>query len=78
MAKDKFIKFLKKKKIFNEFKTEVNHNFKYDFPHDYIESEGVEHILEDGNFLYYNETITGVDWGLIDKEWKGELSECNN
>ena len=84
--KDKFIRFLKNHRAWDEFKREIeNYNntlrgqYKSQTPVDDALAQldwGKQHlytnVLEDGICFFYDDLVTDIDWDDLDKQWKGE------
>jgi len=66
--KAKFIKFMKQKRSFAEFKIDIFHTVMSDLDAQFKDG-GAEFVLEDGCLFFYKDSQTGVNWKRLSEEW---------
>jgi len=66
--KAKFIKFMKQKKAFAEFKIDIFPTVMSDLDTQFKDG-GAEFVLEDGCLFFYKDSKIGVNWKRLNEEW---------
>ena len=72
--KQKFIRFLKKKHAFEEFKKEISPRVMDDLSVQFTDG-GAEFVLCDGAIFFWNLADTGIDWKKLNEEWLEMMRE---
>ena len=72
--KDKFIRFLKDRHCFDEYKEEIL-PFKLGDLTIEFESGGAEFLINDGAIFFWKHSMTDVDWKKLNDEWVGLVRE---